>query len=105
AFAAEVFFASLLGEDRLRRAIRLMPLAAELAARGSDPLPAARLETVRGVAAWVSGRWRECEEILTRAEELIRQQCIGANLERQTAQYTLLCTRVATGKIALMRGV
>src|SRR6185295_14246185 len=49
--------------------------------------------------------WLESEEILARAQELIRQQCIGANLERQTVQYTLLCTRVYAGKIDLMRTV
>jgi serine/threonine protein kinase len=104
-FAAEVFFACLLGPERLRRAIRLMPIAEKLAAEGADPLPRARLESVRGVTAWVGGRWGESEEILARAQELIRQQCVGANLERQLVLYTLLCTRVYTGKIDLMRGV
>jgi hypothetical protein len=104
-FAAEVFFACLLGPDRLRRAVALMPVAEELAAQGTDPLPRARLASVRGVVSWVGGRWGESEEILARAQELIRQQCIGANLERQLVLYTLLCTRVYTGKIDLMRAV
>jgi hypothetical protein len=42
---------------------------------------------------------------MARAQELIRQQCIGANLERQLVLYTLLCTRVYTGKVDLMRAV
>jgi len=82
-----------------------MPVAEALAAEESDPLPRARLESVRGVIAWVGGRWSESEEILARAQELIRQQCVGANLERQLVLYTLLCTRVYTGKLDLMRGV
>jgi hypothetical protein len=103
--AAEVFFSCLLGPERLRRSIKLMPVAEALAARSSDPLPRARLETVRAVIAWVGGRWGESQEILARAQEMVRQQCIGANLERQTVLYTLLCTRVYTGRISLMRSV
>ena len=87
-FAAEVFFACLLGPDRLAKAIRLMPVAEALAAQGSDPLPRARLESVRGVIAWVGGRWSESEEILARAQELIRQQCVGA-----TSSASWCCTR------------
>src|SRR6185436_16785623 len=105
ALAAEVFFACVLGPKRLRRSMALLPVAEDLAARASDPLPRARLETVRGVIAWVSGRWSESEEILTRAQEMVRQQCIGANLERQTALYTLLATRVYMGKVALVRSL
>jgi hypothetical protein len=104
-FAAEVFFACLLGPERLRRASALLPVAEELAAQATDALPKARLESVRGVMAWVGGRWSESEEILARAQELIRQQCVGANLERQLVLYTLLCTRVYTGKIDRMRAV
>ena len=105
ALAAEVFFACLLGPEKLRRSARLMPVAEALATQATDPLPAARLETVRGVMAWVSGRWRESEETLVRAQEMVRQQCVGANLERQTVLYTLLCTRTYTGQVGLMRSV
>jgi hypothetical protein len=103
AFAAEVFLNAMLGPRSAGRLRTLVPTAVALAERCGDPLARARLVIMEGVLAWHAGRWSEAEERFIHGQELVRQECTGANLERQFTQYALFCLRVYTGRLNNVR--
>jgi serine/threonine protein kinase len=74
------------GSTRLRRSVNLARRASTIARRNGGPLAHGLAALAPGVIALLTGRWRLAQTKLARAEDIFREQCIGATWEAATAQ-------------------
>jgi len=103
AFCFEVIFSSLVGRRGRLRAAKLLATPTRLADLIDRPLPRARVLIADALLAFHSGRWRQSEETIERAEHLLRDHCIGANHERRIARYWLISVWGFWGRIDALR--
>ncbi|WP_428264910.1 serine/threonine-protein kinase PknK [Haliangium sp.] len=74
------------GRRHARRAARVARRASAIARRTGDPLARGLAALAPGIIAMLTGRWRLATIKLARAEEIFREQCMGASWEAATAQ-------------------
>jgi serine/threonine protein kinase len=86
ALALEAGHVSSGGVSYIRRSVGLARRASAIARRCDDPLAHGLAMLAPGISALLTGRWRLARTKLQRAEEIFREQCIGAAWEAATAQ-------------------
>jgi hypothetical protein len=94
ALAVEIAYTALggsrAGARQRARQQQLIAIAEALATRVAQPETFARLQLVKGTAAFFQGDWRQAHDVLERAEPMLRE-CAGVTWELDTAHlYHLL---------------
>jgi serine/threonine protein kinase/tetratricopeptide (TPR) repeat protein len=102
ALAAEAIFTSLDGVRGAPRAARVLRTVHELAQRLDDPALRAIAVGADGIVAFNEGRWDHALEMLTRAEQIVRDQCTGLRWEIATAQLFGGFVLALTGRVREM---
>jgi serine/threonine protein kinase/tetratricopeptide (TPR) repeat protein len=74
------------GIPYIRRSVGLARRASAIARRSAEPAAHGLSMLAPGIIALLTGRWRLARTKLARAEEIFREQCIGAAWEAATAQ-------------------
>jgi serine/threonine protein kinase len=74
------------GSASTRRSVALARVASAIARRNGDPVAHGLAVLAPGISALLTGRWRLARAKLARAEEIFREQCIGASWEAATSQ-------------------
>lgn len=99
ALAVEAMFISSRGLSRGRRALILVDAAREVAERTGDPHAAADASTAAGMAAVMFGRWREGRHHGLLALDLLRDRCVAATWELNTARMLVLWSLMYLGEL------
>jgi hypothetical protein len=91
AIAIEAAYAAMGGEDTRARNEQLANLAQGLAERVNHPQAIALVMLVKGMSAFLQGRWKAARELLEAADAILRERCTGVAWELDTAHlYYLL---------------
>jgi serine/threonine protein kinase len=102
ALAIEVGYSATGGSKALNRTKELIRAATRLAERTKHPHALGLANMTAGMAAYLEGRWRMGLDRLTRAEEILREQCTGVTWEIDTSvlfQFRSLLLLGAYGEI------
>jgi serine/threonine protein kinase len=92
ALAHEAGFIAAAGRSSAERANALLRTADELAHRSGNPHAVGMVRLVRGLVAFVQGRWRPGTEMLDEAADFLRDNCTGVDWELNTARVgSLIC--------------
>jgi serine/threonine protein kinase len=86
ALAAELAFSSLRGVPAAARTARLRAILEELAHKLGDPNSRGLVFGACGIAAFNEGRWADCADQCSRAEQVFREECKGLRWELATSQ-------------------
>jgi hypothetical protein len=103
ALATEVGMAAMPGPLGAARVAKLMAIASELTARIDQPIAQAQLVLAQGTLAFYRGQWTRCVETLARAEQLLRDRCVGATDELLILTVTRTCATLFRGDLATLR--
>ncbi len=103
AITTEVGIAAISGPLGRRRVARLLGIASDLAAHLDRPLSNARLVVAQGTLAFYEGRWKDSQAKLERAEQMLRDHCVGAIMELQIIGLSTFCTRLYLGDLRSLR--
>ncbi len=99
ALAVEVAIIAMPGERARERTERLVTAAQALTQRVQSSYPRGLLALTRGVAGFMMGRWRDALGLFERAEELLRDECVGAGYEITIAQTFRLLALTHMGRL------
>ncbi len=99
ALAVEVAVIAMPGERARERTERLVTAAQALTQRVQSSYPRGLLALTRGVAGFMTGRWRDALGLFERAEELLRDECVGAGYEITLAQTFRLLALTHMGRL------
>ena len=101
--AGEVAFVSLVGDKARRRTNKLLDLLTELGGRSDDPALRGIVEASKAIVAFHQGRWIECYDQCTLAEQILRDQCSGTNWELSTVHVFTFFALAFLGRTREMR--
>lgn len=99
AIAIEAAYAGAGGEDTRARHEKLAALAQGLAERVDQPQAIALVTLVKGMSAFLQGRWKIARELLERADAILRERCTGVAWELDTAHLYYLLALSYLGEI------
>lgn len=94
------FLGAMGGKRRHRRAARALAAARSIAAVLDDPPSTALTELCAGMAAHFAGEFTPAIALLTSAEHLLRQRCVGVAWELANCHLTRVLALAYTGRIA-----
>jgi tetratricopeptide (TPR) repeat protein len=102
ALSFEAGLSSVMGAGGSRRSARLSALAESLASRGLEPRTMASILLSKGITAFLQGRWKDCPDFFRQADQLLRDHCVGAIWERDTARIFRLWALNHLGEYATL---
>lgn len=105
AMAVEVGYASVIGDRGRERTERIATAAQALVQRAPEPYPRALLAMCRGFAAMHVGRWQDSLGLFERAEEILRNECVGVSYEITLTQSHRLVALFFAGRIRELSGL
>jgi serine/threonine protein kinase/tetratricopeptide (TPR) repeat protein len=82
------------------RALQISKQAEELAQKVGHPHAIGMSLWAKGIAAYLTGRWKQAAESCERAEEVFRDRCTGASWEHGMAQRFMLSSLLYLGELA-----
>ena len=102
ALSFEAGLSSVAGPGGARRSARLSAMAESLTNDGTDPQTMASIILSKGITAFLQGRWKDCPEYCRQAEQLLRDHCVGAIWQRDTARIFRLWALNHLGEYATL---
>jgi hypothetical protein len=99
ALAMEVGYVSTAGGPAHDRTTRLVAAATELARDVGHPHAVGLATGMAGLANYLEGRWRPALEMCTRAETILREECVGVAWELDTVQLFAMETLCYLGDL------
>jgi serine/threonine protein kinase len=102
ALSFEAALTSVVGSRGSRRSARLFAMAESLSNDEPHPRTRASIVLSKGVTAFLQGRWKDCPEYCRQAEQLLRDHCVGAIWERDTARIFRLWALNHLGEYAAL---
>jgi hypothetical protein len=99
ALCVEAGYFALFGEKSRRRVEWLLTTASRLADACGNPHAIATVALLRGMSAFLSGRWAEAHEKLGEAEKLLRETCSGVAWELATSRLMGAASAYFLGEI------
>ncbi|MCO6456930.1 MAG: protein kinase [Pirellulaceae bacterium] len=88
------------GASSRRHTTRLLAEAERLADQARHPHALGIVTLVKGIAAYLQGRWRSSLELCDRAKVVLQEQCTGVAWELDTAQTFALWSLTYLGELA-----
>jgi serine/threonine protein kinase/tetratricopeptide (TPR) repeat protein len=105
ALAVESAYSSTGGGRTRGKTERLSRLSLDLAGRLDNPQALGIAMVTNGIVAHFEGRWRDCREILERAEALLREHSAGVAFEMDNAAYCRLFSLYSLGELRELAAV
>jgi hypothetical protein len=102
ALSFEAALSSVIGSRGCRRSARLSTLAESLTGDATDALTTSSIILSKGITAFLQGRWKDCPEYCRQAEQLLRDHCVGAIWQRDTARIFRLWALNHMGEYAIL---
>ncbi len=99
ALAVEAAYSSISGGKSRPRTDALNQKAMEIAERLKQPRARGLATVTAGIAAFFEGRWRDCRDLLERAETLLKEQTTGVAFEVDNVVYCTLFSLFQTGDV------
>lgn len=100
ALAAEVGFTATGGGPKRERAAHLAQVAHTLSERVGHPHAIGLAKAAKGLAAYLTGEWREAFEECESAVKILRDECTGVTWELTSTQRFLLSSLMYLGEVA-----
>jgi hypothetical protein len=91
-----------IGSRGCRRSARLSALAESLTGDATDALTLSSIILSKGITAFLQGRWKDCPEYCRQSEQLLRDHCVGAIWQRDTARIFRLWALNHMGEYAIL---
>jgi hypothetical protein len=105
ALAAEAAYLAAVGPSARRRSARVLALADRIVRGQADPYGAGFVTLIRGMIAFADERWSESLDLCRRADDILRDHCIGVWWERDTAQSILVSALYHVGELVELHRV
>ena len=105
ALAAEAAHLAALGPSARRRSTRVLAIADRIVRGQADPYGAGFVTLIRGMIAFCDDRLRESVDLCRRADDILRDHCIGVWWERDTAQSIQLTSLYHLGELVELHRV
>ena len=102
ALSFEAALSSVIGSRGCRRSARLSAMAESLTSDATDALTTSSIILSKGITAFLQGRWKDCPEYCRQAEQLLRDHCVGAIWQRDTARIFRLWALNHMGEYAIL---
>jgi tetratricopeptide (TPR) repeat protein len=102
ALSFEAALSSVVSSSGSRRSARLSAMAESLTGGGTHPRTTASIILSKGITAFLQGRWKDCPDYCRQAEQLLRDHCVGAIWERDTARIFRLWALNHLGEYATL---
>jgi hypothetical protein len=105
ALAAGAAYLAAFGQSGRRRAARDLAIADRIVQDQADPYGAGFVTLIRGMIAFADDRFRESVDLCRRADDILRDHCIGVWWERDTAQSIQVTSLYHLGELVELHRV